>query len=188
MVDFKRLNKVFDGKLESLLGDINEEIWKKRSLTAETATTRDIVAKLWNLCNVLRDDGITYTDYVTELTFLLFLKMLAETGQGRRLPEGYRWSELAKREGLEQLEYYKRLLARSWQSEGQGRLSLAIFTDAQTKLAQANQPQSAHRCASTSSIGFPRAKKGLAISTKGLLEKNAAEKKSGAGQYFTPRP
>ena len=45
-----------------------------------TTTTHDIVEKLWNLCNVLRDDGITYSDYVTELTFLLFLKMLAETG------------------------------------------------------------------------------------------------------------
>ena len=49
-------------------------------LTNGNGITREIVAKLWNLCNVLRDDGITYTDYVTELTFLLFLKMLAETG------------------------------------------------------------------------------------------------------------
>ncbi len=63
---------------------------EQRSVTTGTSTTRDIVAKLWNLCNVLWDDGITYTDYVTELTFLLFLKMLAETGQERRLPEGYR--------------------------------------------------------------------------------------------------
>ncbi|MCX5936041.1 MAG: type I restriction-modification system subunit M N-terminal domain-containing protein, partial [Pseudanabaena sp. LacPavin_0818_WC45_MAG_42_6] len=48
--------------------------------------TRDIVAKLWNLCNILRDDGITYNEYVTELTYLLFLKMLAETGKESRLP------------------------------------------------------------------------------------------------------
>jgi hypothetical protein len=51
-------------------------------------TTHDIVAKLWNLCNVLKDDGVTYHQYVTELTYLLFLKMAKETGQeeGRRSP------------------------------------------------------------------------------------------------------
>jgi type I restriction enzyme M protein len=69
--------------------------------------TRDIVAKLWNLCNILRDDGITYNEYVTELTYLLFLKMLAETGRESRLPNAYRWSELDSREGLEQLEFYR---------------------------------------------------------------------------------
>lgn len=72
--------------------------------------TRDIVAKLWNLCNILRDDGITYNEYVTELTYLLFLKMLAETGKESRLPENYRWQDLDDREGLEQLEFYKQLL------------------------------------------------------------------------------
>ena len=50
---------------------------EKGSMTNGNGTTRDIVAKLWNLCNVLRDDGVSYTEYVTELTFLLFLKMLA---------------------------------------------------------------------------------------------------------------
>jgi hypothetical protein len=45
--------------------------------------TTDIVQKLWNLCHVLRDDGITYLQYVTELTYLLFLKMAQETGGGR---------------------------------------------------------------------------------------------------------
>ncbi|MFG1465297.1 type I restriction-modification system subunit M N-terminal domain-containing protein, partial [Xanthobacter sp. DSM 24535] len=50
-------------------------------------TTTDIVAKLWSLCHVLRDDGVTYNEYVTELTFLLFLKMLEETGHEERLPD-----------------------------------------------------------------------------------------------------
>ena len=75
-----------------------------------TRTTSDIVAKLWGLCHVLRDDGITYNEYVTELTFLLFLKMMQETNRDERLPNGYRWAELARREGLDQLEYYRRLL------------------------------------------------------------------------------
>jgi type I restriction enzyme M protein len=77
---------------------------------AELTTTRDIVAKLWNLCHILRDDGVTYNEYVTELTFLLFLKMMEETGREDMLPNGYRWSELTRRTGLEQLDYYKRLL------------------------------------------------------------------------------
>ncbi|MGE0653083.1 MAG: type I restriction-modification system subunit M N-terminal domain-containing protein, partial [Alphaproteobacteria bacterium] len=69
------------------------------------STTTDIVAKLWALCHVLRDDGVTYNEYVTELTFLLFLKMLEETGHEERLPAGYRWGRLARKEGLEQLDY-----------------------------------------------------------------------------------
>ena len=54
-------------------------------------TTRDIVQKLWNLCHVLRDDGITYQDYVSELTWLLFLKMAKETDTEGAISEGYRW-------------------------------------------------------------------------------------------------
>src|SRR5689334_13404800 len=73
-------------------------------------TTQDIVAKLWSLYHVLRDDGITYNEYVTELTYLLFPKMLAETDRESRLPAAYRWGELARREGLEQLDYHKRML------------------------------------------------------------------------------
>ena len=59
--------------------------------------TNDIVGKLWALCNVLRDDGVTYHQYVTELTFLLFLKMAAETGAEDALPEGYRWARARPR-------------------------------------------------------------------------------------------
>lgn len=61
--------------------------------------TRDIVAKLWNLCHILRDDGVTYNEYVTELTFLLFLKMMQETGREARIPNGYGWEPLAKPRG-----------------------------------------------------------------------------------------
>jgi type I restriction enzyme M protein len=59
--------------------------------------TQDIVQKLWNLCHVLRDDGVTYLQYVTELTYLLFLKMAKETGTETQLPKGYRWNDLARR-------------------------------------------------------------------------------------------
>ena len=66
------------------------------------STTQDIVAKLWNLCHVLRDDGITYHQYVTELTYLLFLKMMKETAQEGQLPTGYRWDDLLAKGGVDE--------------------------------------------------------------------------------------
>jgi type I restriction enzyme M protein len=150
--------------------------------------TREIVAKLWNLCNILRDDGITYTDYVTELTFLLFLKMLAETGHEERLPTAYRWERLARGEGIEQLEYYRQLLLDLGNpKKTKDQVVLAIFTDAQTKLRKPTNLK-----ALTDAIDkldwFSAREEGLGDLYEGLLEKNANEKKSGAGQYFTPRP
>ena len=56
-------------------------------------TTQDIVGKLWNLCNVLKDDGVTDHQYVTELTYLLFLKMADETGKADQLPKGHHWAD-----------------------------------------------------------------------------------------------
>src|SRR5260370_2122381 len=96
--------------------------------------TSDIVAKLWSLCHVVRDDGVNYNEYVTELTFLLFLKMLEETKKEDRLPKAYRWRELAKRDGLDQLDYYKRLLLDLGKPTIKNALVQAIFTDAQTRL------------------------------------------------------
>src|SRR6187455_1686371 len=97
-------------------------------------TTTDIVAKLWSLCHILRDDGITYNEYVTELTFLLFLKMMQETGREERIPNGYSWSNLATRGGLEQLEYYRRMLLDLGDTKKTTDATvLAIFSDAQTK-------------------------------------------------------
>lgn len=149
-------------------------------------TTTDIVAKLWSLCHVLRDDGVTYNEYVTELTFLLFLKMLEETKRENRLPKEYRWRELAKREGLDQLDYYKRLLLDLGKSDTKDALVRAIFTDAQTRLRKPTNLKGL-----TSSIDqldwFSAREEGLGNLYEGLLEKNAEDKKSGAGQYFTPR-
>jgi len=158
------------------------------SLTNGNGITREIVAKLWNLCNVLRDDGVTYTDYVTELTFLLFLKMLAETGHEERLPKAYRWETLARGQGIEQLEYYRQLLLDLGNpKKTKDQVVLAIFTDAQTKLRKPTNLK-----ALTDAIDkldwFSAREEGLGNLYEGLLEKNAAEKKSGAGQYFTPRP
>lgn len=151
-------------------------------------TTRDIVAKLWNLCNILRDDGVTYNEYVTELTFLLFLKMMEETGHEDRLPKEYIWAELARREGLDQLEFYRLLLLELGNTQRTTDPTvLAIFANAQTRLRKP-----ANLKALTTAIDaldwFSAREEGLGNLYEGLLEKNAAEKKSGAGQYFTPRP
>jgi len=153
-----------------------------------TRTTGDIVQKLWSLCHILRDDGITYNEYVTELTFLLFLKMMQETGREERLPNGYGWTSLATKEGLEQLEYYRRLLLDLGNTKKTtDQTVLAIFTDAQTKLRKP-----ANLKALTSAIDrldwYSAREEGLGNLYEGLLERNATEKKSGAGQYFTPRP
>ena len=73
-------------------------------------TNQEIVAKLWNLCNVLRDDGITYHQYVTELTYILFLKMAKETGTEDKIPEKYRWDKLTEKDGLDLKKFYDELL------------------------------------------------------------------------------
>jgi type I restriction enzyme M protein len=154
----------------------------------QTNVTRDIVAKLWNLCNILRDDGITYNEYVTELTYLLFLKMLAETGKESRLPAGYRWQDLDGKEGLLQLDFYRQLLLDLGNPQKVSDVVvLAIFTDAQTKLRKPTNLK-ALSDAIDKLDWFSAREEGLGNLYEGLLEKNAAEKKSGAGQYFTPRP
>ena len=149
--------------------------------------TNDIVGKLWALCHVLRDDGVTYNEYVTELTFLLFLKMLEETKKENRLPKKYRWSELAKRAGLDQLEFYKQLLLDLGKPDTKDPLVRAIFTDAQTRLRKPTNLKTL-----TTNIDkldwYSARDEGLGNLYEGLLEKNASDKKSGAGQYFTPRP
>lgn len=148
-------------------------------------TTQDIVAKLWNLCNVLRDDGITYHEYVTELTFLLFLKMMQETNKEDVLPEGYRWNDLTSKDGVDQLAFYRALLVHLG-NESSGRVQ-AIFANANTAL---RQPKNlAKLVTEIDKLDWYSAREeGLGDLYEGLLEKNASEKKSGAGQYFTPRP
>lgn len=149
-------------------------------------TTTDIVQKLWSLCNALRDDGISYLQYTTELTYLLFLKMAEETGTETRLPEGYRWADLVAKEGIDQLKFYRELLLKLG-SEDSDLLVQEIYANAQTAL---KQPRILTKLiTSIDELDWYSAKEeGLGDLYEGLLEKNATEKKSGAGQYFTPRP
>ncbi|WP_069839669.1 N-6 DNA methylase [Bacillus sp. F56] len=145
---------------------------------------QEIVQKLWNLCNVLRDDGITYQQYVTELTYLLFLKMMKEQETEGVIPEGYRWDDLLDKEGLELKTFYQRLLLDLGSSDNE-RLRL-IYSDASTSIAEPKNLEKIIK--SIDALDWYNAKEeGLGNLYEGLLEKNASEKKSGAGQYFTPR-
>ena len=146
---------------------------------------QEIVSRLWNLCNVLRDDGITYHQYVTELTYLLFLKMCQETGTEEAIPAGYRWKDLTGHSGIDLKIFYKRLLDHLGNS-GRGRIQ-EIYQGATTSI---DEPKNLEKLiTSIDQLDWYSAREeGLGNLYEGLLEKNANEKKSGAGQYFTPRP
>lgn len=147
-------------------------------------TTQEIVSKLWNLCNVLRDDGITYHQYVTELTYILFLKMAKETETEGQIPETYRWDALITKSGIELKKFYKELLTYLGDN-CTGRVR-EIYQGASTNI---DEPKNLEKI--ITSINeldwFSAREEGLGNLYEGLLEKNANEKKSGAGQYFTPR-
>jgi type I restriction-modification system, M subunit len=147
-------------------------------------TTQEIVSKLWNLCNVLRDDGITYHQYVTELTYILFLKMAKETGAESQIPEMYRWDNLTSKSGIELKKFYKELLTHLGE-ESTGRVR-EIYQGAATNI---DEPKNLEKIITTIDglDWFSAREEGLGNLYEGLLEKNANEKKSGAGQYFTPR-
>ncbi|MDP2903715.1 MAG: N-6 DNA methylase [Methylovulum sp.] len=174
-------------------------------------TNNDIVQKLWNFCDVLRDDGINYSDYVTELVLLLFIKMEYENTEAglldkHKLPEGCRWPDLNAKSGLNLLNEYKRILfilstgkeiVKDPEDKTQTKtiektvitdpLILAIYADAQTRLREPRHLEQLIK--SLDSIDwFSAQRDGLGDLYEGLLEKNASETKSGAGQYFTPRP
>jgi type I restriction enzyme M protein len=153
------------------------------------ATTNTLVQKLWNYCNVLRDDGMSYGDYVEQLTYLLFLKMADERAQppysqASIVPGAYSWPSLLAKDGDALFDHYRHVLEALGQQKGT--LGL-IFGKAQNKF---QDPAKLRRVivdlidAETWTI-LGADVKGDAY--EGLLEKNAQDTKSGAGQYFTPR-
>ncbi len=146
-----------------------------------------IVQRLWNYCTVLRDDGLSYGDYVEQLTYLLFLKMDSERrkiGDPSTIPDEYSWASLVNLDGGDLESHYRKIL----QELGQGRgLIPTIFRKAQNRV---QDPAKLRRLVTLiDGENWHR----LNVDVKadiyeGLLEKNAQDVKSGAGQYFTPRP
>ncbi|WP_214890324.1 N-6 DNA methylase [Exiguobacterium sp. s142] len=147
-------------------------------------TNQEIVKKLWDLCNVLRDDGINYQQYVTELTYLLFLKMMKEQETEAIIPAEYRWDELVEKEGLPLKQFYQKLLLELGSNDND-KLRL-VYSDAATSIEEPKNLEKIIK--SIDALDWYNAKQeGLGDLYEGLLEKNASETKSGAGQYFTPR-
>lgn len=148
-----------------------------------------LVAKVWNYAHVLRDQGVSYGDYVEQITYLLFLKMDEERsallGEPSIIPAAHRWDQLADKDGEPLEQQYRQSLEALGREPG---LIGVIFKKAQNKLTD---PAKLKRIVSL--IGSEGPWIGIGVDVKGhiyegLLEKNASEVKSGAGQYFTPRP
>jgi len=149
-----------------------------------------LVQRLWSYCNILRDDGLSYGDYLEQLTYLLFLKMADEQTKApfsrpAIVPEGLDWPSLLARDGDELEVHYRHVLTEL--GRGSGMLGV-IFRKAQNRI---QDPAKLRRLVvdlidRESWLTLDADVKGDAY--EGLLEKNAEDVKSGAGQYFTPRP
>jgi type I restriction enzyme M protein len=152
--------------------------------------TANIVQKLWNYCNVLRDDGMSYGDYVEQLTYLLFLKMADERAkppynQPSSIPEEYNWQSLVEKDGEKLFEHYRHLLEEL--GKKQDLLGL-IFGKSQNKF---QDPAKLRRIIVDLIDKENWSRMGADVkgdAYEGLLEKNAQDTKTGAGRYFTPRP
>ena len=155
-------------------------------MSNESAT---IVQKLWNFCNVLRDDGVSYGDYVEQLTYLLFLKLADEQtkppfNKPATLPADLDWESLLNASGAELETQYVKILQEL--SHAQGLLGV-IFRKSQNRIqTPANLQRLVHLINAENWSGMTADIKGTIY--EGLLQKNAEDTKSGAGQYFTPRP
>ena len=152
--------------------------------------SKQIVNKLWNYCNILRDDGLSYGDYVEQLTYLLFLKMDDERSKPpynkkSTIPKKYAWQSLIDKDGTELETHYIETLQELGKEEG---IIGVIFRKAQNKI---QDPAKLRKLIielinKENWLSLESDVKGDAY--EGLLEKNAADVKGGAGQYFTPRP
>ncbi len=148
-----------------------------------------IVQKLWNYCNVLRDDGVSYGDYVEQLTYLLFLKMADEQTKPpfRKesvVPAGLGWGSLVDVDGDALEIHYRHILNELGKQSG---MLGVIFRKAQNKIQDPAKLKRLIQLINDETwIGLDIDVKGTIY--EGLLQKNAEDTKSGAGQYFTPRP
>lgn len=148
-----------------------------------------IVSKVWGLCGPLRDDGVSYGDYLEQLTYLIFLKMSDEYSKppykrDTGIPKGYSWSDMVLLKGAELESQYKKTLEKLGE---QGGILGKIFKGATNKISKA--------AILARVVAMIDSEKWVSMSSdvkgeiyEGLLQKNAEDVKSGAGQYFTPRP
>jgi type I restriction enzyme M protein len=158
-------------------------------MTKETTNTSSIVSKVWAFCQTLRDDGVGYGDYLEQLTYLLFLKMADEYtkpphNRTMPIPSEFAWETLTSKSGSELELHYNTMLRELAKEKG---ILGQIFVKSQNKI---QDPAKLYKL-----IALINAENWILMGVKdkgdiyeGILEKNAEDTKSGAGQYFTPRP
>ncbi len=174
----------------SLKTAIKNTIEVKDRLKIMSNQSSAIVQKLWNYCNVLRDDGVSYNDYVEQLTYLVFLKMVDEqaqlpppVGKPSSIPKEYDWQSLRLKDGDALEIQYRHTLENLGKEKG---LLGVIFRKSQNKIQDpAKLKRLVELINSETWIGLDIDVKGEIY--EGLLQKNAEDVKGGAGQYFTPR-
>ncbi|MBE8891068.1 class I SAM-dependent DNA methyltransferase [Klebsiella grimontii] len=145
-----------------------------------------IIQKIWGLCNILRGDGITYYQYVSELSYLLFLKIAQENGSEKLMPDGYRWADLESHpeEGL--LGFYQEMLTHLG-ANIENEVIRAIYAFPTTVFSHSENLKAV--IDGISKIEWHQVgKDGFGDLYSGLIDKSAQDTRSGAGQYFTPRP
>jgi hypothetical protein len=156
---------------------------------AKNATSeQSLIKKVWNMATVLAGQGVGFTDYITQLTYLLFLKMDEENvelfDEESAIPDGCTWNSLRELDGMDLLDHYEEILKRLSQEEG---LIGTIYTKAVNKIEQPVYLKKVITMIDEEDwLGMDVDVKGAIY--EGILEKNGQDKKSGAGQYFTPRP
>ena len=149
----------------------------------------NIVSKVWGLCNPLRDDGVSYGDYLEQLTYLIFLKMSDEYSRPpykreTGIPKGYTWSDMNTLKGAELENQYRAILERLGDEGG---ILGQIFKGAVNKISNVSILYRVVQMIDKENwVSMSSDVKGEIY--EGLLQKNAEDVKSGAGQYFTPRP
>lgn len=151
-------------------------------------TENNLITKVWNYATILKDSGVAYTDYVAQLTYLLFLKMDDECtkilNQKSLIPEKYQWKNLKNLDGSELEQRYNKALEDLSKTSG---IVGTIYSKAQNKIAEpAKLKKLVSMVDEQTWMGLDVDVKGAIY--EGLLQKNATETKAGAGQYFTPRP
>ena len=146
----------------------------------------DIVKKLWGFAKILKDDGVTYLQYTTELTYLLFLKMNNELGKDKILPKNYRWNDLVNKTGSTQYNFYRKMLIELGLSKDFYLQN--IFLNASTSIREPkNLTTLITNINNLDWYSIKNKEGGLADLYEGLVEKTGNEGKKGAGQYYTPR-
>lgn len=153
---------------------------------ANQKTESALLNKVWNIANVLAAAGVGFTDYITQLTYILFLKMddeKEELGLGSSIPEGYKWNDLVKLNGTDLVDKYEEILEELSKDEG---LIGTIFTKATNKIDRPVMLKKVIDMVSEENWYMMEGDFKGAI-YESILEKNGQDRKSGAGQYFTPR-